>query len=71
MFKTLSKTLTSLGLILGLTMLFVTPASATFPLGPTVSCAAVNTGEVNVAFDSGPMTVTGGTKPYTRGNQHG
>jgi choice-of-anchor A domain-containing protein len=31
----------------------------------TVSCAAVNTGVVGVAFNSGPMTVTGGTAPYT------
>jgi hypothetical protein len=31
----------------------------------SVTCAAVNTGEVGVAFNSGPMTVTGGTVPYT------
>jgi hypothetical protein len=29
-----------------------------------VTCGAVNTGEVGVAFDSGPMTVTGGVAPY-------
>src|SRR5205807_2041465 len=33
--------------------------------GPlSVTCAAVNTGEVGVPFNSGPMTVTGGTAPY-------
>jgi hypothetical protein len=31
----------------------------------SVTCAAVSVGEVGVAFNSGPMTVTGGTKPYT------
>jgi hypothetical protein len=31
----------------------------------TATCAAVTTGEVNVAFNSGPMTVSGGTAPYT------
>ena len=30
-----------------------------------VTCAAVTTGEVGVAFNSGPMTVSGGTVPYT------
>jgi hypothetical protein len=30
-----------------------------------VTCAAFNTGEVGVPFSSGPMTVTGGTAPYT------
>ena len=30
-----------------------------------VSCAAINTGDVGVAFNSGPMNVTGGTAPYT------
>ena len=34
--------------------------------GPlSVTCAAVNTGDVGVPFSSGPMTVTGGTAPYT------
>src|SRR5271166_2323783 len=34
--------------------------------GPlSVTCSAVNTGDVGVQFDSGPMTVTGGTAPYT------
>ena len=34
--------------------------------GPlSVTCAAVNTGEVGVVFNSGPMTVSGGTAPYT------
>ncbi len=33
--------------------------------GPlSVTCQAVNTGDVGVPFDSGPMTVTGGTAPY-------
>ena len=31
----------------------------------SVTCAAVSVGEVGVAFNSGPMTVTGGTTPYT------
>jgi len=31
----------------------------------SVSCAAISTGTVGVAFDSGPMTVTGGTPTYT------
>ena len=31
----------------------------------SVTCAAVSVGEVGVAFNSGPMTVTGGTAPYT------
>jgi hypothetical protein len=31
----------------------------------SVTCAAINTGEVGVPFSSGPMTVTGGTAPYT------
>jgi choice-of-anchor A domain-containing protein len=30
----------------------------------SVTCAAVNTGQVGVAFNSGAMTVTGGTTPY-------
>lgn len=30
-----------------------------------VTCSSVNTGDVGVAFNSGPMTVTGGTAPYT------
>ena len=29
-----------------------------------VNCAAINTGEVGVPFDSGPMNVSGGTPPY-------
>ena len=34
--------------------------------GPlSVTCAAINTGDVGVPFNSGPMTVTGGTPPYT------
>src|SRR5208337_4831209 len=34
--------------------------------GPlSVTCSAVNTGDVGVQFDSGAMTVTGGTAPYT------
>jgi choice-of-anchor A domain-containing protein len=31
----------------------------------TVSCASVSAGEVGVAFNSGAMTVSGGTAPYT------
>jgi choice-of-anchor A domain-containing protein len=31
----------------------------------SVACSAVNTGTVGVAFNSGPITVTGGTAPYT------
>ena len=31
----------------------------------SVTCAATSTGEVGVAFNSGPMTITGGTAPYT------
>jgi len=31
----------------------------------SVTCAAVTTGEVGVAFNSGAMTVSGGTAPYT------
>ena len=31
----------------------------------SVTCASVSVGEVGLAFDSGPMTVTGGTAPYT------
>ncbi|MGD0632573.1 MAG: putative Ig domain-containing protein [Terracidiphilus sp.] len=30
-----------------------------------VNCAAINTGDVGVPFDSGPMNVSGGTPPYT------
>ena len=34
--------------------------------GPlSVTCQAINTGDVGVPFNSGPMTVTGGTPPYT------
>ena len=39
--------------------------SSAAPKPLSVSCAAVTTGEVGVAFDSGPMTVSGGTGPYT------
>ncbi len=38
-------------------------SAAAAPL--SMSCAAVTTGEVGVAFNSGPMTVSGGTAPYT------
>ena len=31
----------------------------------TIACAHIATGEVGVAFDSGALTVTGGTAPYT------
>lgn len=37
----------------------------TINAGLSIRCAAVTTGEVGVAFDSGPMTVSGGTAPYT------
>ena len=30
-----------------------------------MTCSAINTGEVGVPFNSGPITVTGGTAPYT------
>ena len=42
-----------------ITIINVTPPTL------SVTCAAVNTGQVGVAFNSGPMTVTGGTTPYT------
>ena len=32
---------------------------------PSLTCPAVNSGEVGVAFNSPAMTVTGGTAPYT------
>ena len=32
---------------------------------PQVTCSATNSGEVGVPFNSGPITVTGGTAPYT------
>jgi hypothetical protein len=32
---------------------------------PVVTCPAVTSGEVGVAFNIGPLTVTGGTSPYT------
>jgi hypothetical protein len=31
----------------------------------SATCAAVTTGEVGLAFNSGPMTIAGGTAPYT------
>jgi choice-of-anchor A domain-containing protein len=37
----------------------------TIIVGPTLSCSSVTSGEVGVAFNSGAMTVTGGTAPYT------
>ena len=44
----------------------VTQACTMTVNGPlSVICAAVNTGDVGVPFDSGPMTVMGGTAPYT------
>ena len=43
-----------------------TTCSITIKPAPlSVCCAAVTTGEVGVAFNSGPITVTGGTAPYT------
>ena len=41
------------------------PCSITINPPPSLTCAAINTGEVGVKFDSGPMTVNGGTSPYT------
>ncbi len=38
--------------------------TVTVPVSLSVTCQAVNTGDVGVPFDSGPMTVTGGTAPY-------
>ncbi|MGD0733388.1 MAG: putative Ig domain-containing protein, partial [Terracidiphilus sp.] len=43
--------------------IFSTPVLVTPP--PSVTCAAVSTGEVGVPFNSGPMTVTGGIAPYS------
>jgi Putative Ig domain len=40
----------------------ITVTMSSSPL--SVTCAAVNTGDVGVPFDSGPMTVTGGIAPY-------
>jgi len=40
------------------------PGTLTINPGLSVACAAVNTGEVGVAFNSGAMTVTGGKTPY-------
>jgi choice-of-anchor A domain-containing protein len=37
----------------------------TITAGPSLSCSAVNSGEVGVLFNSGAMTVSGGTAPYT------
>ena len=33
--------------------------------GPVLACSATSSGEVGVLFNSGPMTVTGGTAPFT------
>src|SRR5580704_633293 len=33
--------------------------------GPSLTCSATSTGEVGAVFNSGPMTVSGGTAPYT------
>ena len=43
------------------------PGTCPFTIVPglSVTCAATNTGTQGVAFNSGPMTVTGGTAPYT------
>ena len=35
------------------------------PAPLSITCAATNSGTVGVAFNSGPMTVSGGTAPYT------
>jgi hypothetical protein len=35
------------------------------PKPPSLTCAAVNTGTVGVAFSSGTITVSGGTAPFT------
>jgi choice-of-anchor A domain-containing protein len=37
----------------------------TIVAGPSLSCSSVTSGEVGVAFNSGAMTVTGGSAPYT------
>ncbi|MGB8012320.1 MAG: putative Ig domain-containing protein, partial [Terriglobales bacterium] len=42
-----------------------TGCSVTIVGVPQVTCSATNTGEVGVPFNSGPITVTGGTAPYT------
>ena len=39
--------------------------SITINPGVSVTCGTNNTGTVGVAFNSGPITVTGGTAPYT------
>jgi hypothetical protein len=39
------------------------PITINAPL--SVTCAAVTAGKVGVAFDSGPMAISGGTAPYT------
>lgn len=59
MFRTLSKTLATLGPIVGLTMLFVTPASA------AILALQCSTGpnDVNVPFSSS-ITATGETPSY-------
>ncbi len=41
------------------------PLSCASPPPLSVTCAPINTGDVGVAFNSGPMTVTGGTPPYS------
>ncbi len=44
-----------------------TSTSCTITISPAlaVTCGTNTVGEVGVAFNSGPMTVTGGTAPYT------
>ena len=42
-----------------------TTCAITIVAGPSLSCSSVTSGEVGVAFNSGAMTVTGGTAPYT------
>ena len=42
-----------------------TACPITIKPGPSVTCALVKTGEVGATFNSGPMTVSGGTAPYT------
>ena len=42
-----------------------TTCAITIVGGPQVTCSASNMGEVGIPFNSGPMTVTGGTAPYT------
>ena len=42
-----------------------TTCAITIVAGPSLSCSSVTSGEVGVAFNSGAMTVTGGSAPYT------